>query len=531
MRGNPMGSPRRSPFLRRPTVAAWLLPLLVAPAGFSPAATLERPNVLLICIDDLRPVLGCYGGAAKTPHMDKFAGESAVFRRHYVQFPSCGPSRASMLGGRRPDSLGVYGNSGTDIVAQDPEHAPTLPMLFKQQGYATLSFGKVYHSKGANPGCGWSEPPWHPPNWTCYVNFDERERKKKDGGDWRPATEIYDGPDALHGDYQTADRAIAALEAHRDGHFFIAAGFYKPHLPFVAPKRFWDLYGPDEIRALEPARRAEGAADYGYAFREICSYGDSGGKMFTPDAMPTAGQTLDLIHAYYAATSFTDSHVGRLLAKIDELGLRENTAVVIWSDHGFHLGDQARWAKWTQFEADMRSPLIIRLPGKSAPSLGTDALVESVDIYPTIAAIAGLSAPPHLEGTSLLPLIHGEVDRVKDYARSQVAGLQANGHLMAYSLRTPEYRYVEWRDRTQQNRLVCRELYDLVSGGHEIKNIAEDPGQEATVEQHHRLILGGYASLQRDAPPIQGKRKKKRARDGTTTVPTTQKPPVEIARP
>ncbi|MCC6355116.1 MAG: sulfatase [Verrucomicrobiae bacterium] len=514
---------------RRAPARAFLLALLAVAPALSRAATPDHPNILLICIDDLRPVLGCYGGAAKTPHMDKFAGESVVFRRHYVQFPSCGPSRASMLGGRRPDSLGVYGNSGTDIVAQDPEHMPTLPMLFKRNGYTTLSFGKVYHSKGASPGCGWSEPPWHPPNWACYVNFKERERKKKEGWEWRPAMEIYDGPDSLHGDYQTADRVIAALEAHRDGPFFIAAGFYKPHLPFVAPKRFWDLYGPDEIRAVEPVRRAEGAADYGYAFREICSYGDNCGKMFTPDAMPTARQTLDLIHAYHAATSFTDSHVGRLLSKIDELGLRENTAVVLWSDHGFHLGDQARWAKWTQFEADMRSPLVIRLPGKSAPARGTDALVESVDIYPTITSIAGLAAPPHLEGISLLPLIRGEVDQVKQFARSQVAGLQANGHLMAYSLRTPGYRYVEWRDRMRQNQLVCRELYDLASVGHELKNLAEDPGQEMIVEQHHRLVLDGYASLQRDAQRPQAKRQKKRA--GASTAPEPQQPPNEIAHP
>jgi iduronate 2-sulfatase len=483
-----------------PSLSVLLLALHFAAAlGGTVRAADSRPNVLLICIDDLRPVLGCYGGAAKTPHMDRLAAESVMFRRHYVQFPSCGPSRASMLSGRRPDSFAVYGNSGTDVVAQEPDKRPTLPMLFKQHGYTALSFGKVYHGKGSDPGCGWSEPPWHPPSWDCYVNFSERQRKNRNLGDWRPAMEIYDGPDAAHGDYQTADQAIAALEKHRQGPFFIAVGFYKPHLPFVAPKRFWDLYQASDVRPLQPTRRAEGAGDFGYAFHEICSYGDGAGKMFTPDAMPTPEQTRDLIHAYYAAVSFSDSHVGRILAKLDEFGLRENTAIVLWADHGFHLGDQNRWAKWTQFEVDMHAPLMIRLPGSDPPARATDALVESVDVYPTLAAIARLPAPAHLEGVSLLPLIEGQTEQVKTSARSQVAGLRENNHLMAYSVRTQRHRYVEWRDRTQQYQLVHRELYDLGNEPQETRNIAEDPAQARVRAEHETLVAEGYASLRASA--------------------------------
>ena len=456
----------------------------------------DRPvNVLFICIDDLRPVLGCYGGAAKTPNIDRLASESAVFQRHYVQFPSCGPSRASMLSGRRPDSLGVYGNSGTDAATNDSAK-PTLPLLFKQNGYTTLSFGKVYHSKGNAPGCGWSEEAWHPPSWDCYVNFSEKERKKQDLGDWRPAMEIYDGADSLHGDYQTADQVITALETHRDGPFFIAAGFYKPHLPFVAPKRFWDLYRDDEIELLSPPHRADGASDLGYAFNELASYGREDHTMFSSENPPTEAEARALIHAYYAAVSFTDSHVGRLLDKLDELGLRDSTAVVLWADHGFHLGDQARWAKWTQFEADMRSPFMIRLPGKSVPVRACDALVESVDVYPTVAAIAGLPLPAHLEGVSLLPLLKGDVATVKDHARSQVVGLQTSKAFMAYSVRTATHRYVEWRDRTQANKLVHRGLYDLSELPHEMKNIADDPAQQTIIDKHHEFIENGYASLQ-----------------------------------
>lgn len=479
----------------------------------------DRPtNVLFICIDDLRPVLGCYGGAAKTPNIDQLAAESVIFQRHYVQFPSCGPSRASMLSGRRPDSLGVYGNSGTDAATNDPAR-PTLPLLFKRHGYTTLSFGKVYHSKGNAPGCGWRADAWHPPSWDCYVKFSEKERKKQNLGDWRPAMEIYDGPDELHGDYQTADQVIAAIEQHRDKPFFIAAGFYKPHLPFVAPKRFWNLYDDDEIELLPPLSRADGASDLGYAFNELASYGRDDHTLFSTENPPSEQEARDLIHAYYAAVSFTDSHVGRLLAKLDEFSLRDNTAVVLWADHGFHLGDQNRWAKWTQFEADMHSPLMIRLPGNAVPARTCDALVESVDVYPTVAAIAGLPLPAHLEGVSLLPLLQGDVATVKDHARSQVAGLQMSKNFMAYSVRTATYRCIEWRDRTQENKLVHRELYDLIEATHEVKNIADDPAQRAVVEKHHQLIENGYLSLQGVKPERpEGKptRKEHRAmRDGT----------------
>jgi len=269
-------------------------PLAVLVLGICQAQAADRPNVLLICIDDLRPVLGCYGGAAKTPNLDRFAETAVTFQRHYVQFPSCGPSRACMMGGVRPDTLRLYGNGGAAAVANEPRRRPTMPLFFRNHGYTTLSFGKTYHSKGGGPGFGWSDHPWHPPSgWTCYVDF-QMPKGEPQKGFWRPAFEIYDGPDSLHGDYQTADQAIKALEENRGKPFFIAAGFYKPHLPFVAPKRFWDLYTEEEIEPLQPGAIPQGAQRYQYSFREICSYGLDNGKLFTPDSMPTESQAIDL---------------------------------------------------------------------------------------------------------------------------------------------------------------------------------------------------------------------------------------------
>jgi len=454
-----------------------------------------RPNVLLVCFDDLRPVLGCYGGQAKTPNLDRFSESAVQFNRHYVQFPSCGPSRASMMSGLRADTLKLWGNAGAHAAAADPEGKPAMPLLFRNHGYTTLSFGKTYHGKGNGPGFGWSEEPRHPDSgWTCYVNFKDEGKQAK--GKWRPAYEIYDGPDNLHGDHQTAEQAIKALEENRKGPFFIAAGFYKPHLPFVAPKRFWDLYQDEQIQFLKPQEIPEKGVRHCYDWSEIWAYGDQQGKMFSKERPPNPEQTRAMIRAYYAAVSFNDEQFGRILAKLDELGLSEKTAVVVWSDHGFHLGDQERWAKWTQFEADMRSPLMIRLPGAHEGGKATDAIAETVDLYPTLAEYCGLKLPDHLEGTSQLPVIAGRSKQVKDVAYSVVRPLgKENGHLRVYSMRTPEYRYIEWRDPKDGNKLVGTELYDLTTAGAETRNLAGDAASGEIIKKLRLRMKAGYRSL------------------------------------
>ncbi|VGO21895.1 sulfatase [Pontiella sulfatireligans] len=466
--------------------------LLITLASVSMA---ENKNVLLICIDDIRPVMGCYGGAAKTPNLDKFAQSGAAFTRHYIQWPVCGPSRASMMGGLRPDSTGIYEIGNSWQISKRPDTHPTMPRYFMDHGYKTLSFGKTYHSKGVGKGFGWSETAWHPESgWTCYVDFEYVEGKKNQ---WRPAYEIYDGPDSKHNDFQTADKVIQALEENKDRLFFIAGGFYKPHLPFVAPKKYWDLYSDDEISAIDPASLPKGAGDFMYNWTEISSYGDSEGNLFSGDNGVGGKQTRDLIHAYYACVSFIDAQVGRIFQTLEKTGLAENTAVVIWGDHGFHLGDHGRWAKHTQFEQSMRSPLLARFPDRQKISGETQAIVESVDIYPTLCEYAGLKIPDFVEGKSFLPVVEGKGNG-KEAAFSQIRPVnrkKAESQVMAYSVRTKDFRYVEWRGLDDPSDVVWRELYDHRKDPEETVSILDNPEYAGVVKAHEKLVFENYGSL------------------------------------
>ena len=435
--------------------------------------------------------MGCYGGAAKTPQLDKLAKSAAVFARHYNQWPVCGPSRASMLGGLRPDSTGIYEIGSSWQISKRPDTHPTMPQYFQNNGYQTLGFGKVYHGKGAGEGYGWSQPPWKL-DWTCYVDFKYIEGQEKR---WRPAYEIYDGPDSKHNDFQTAEKVIQALGENKDRPFLIAGGFYKPHLPFVAPKKYWDLYSDDEIKKLDPASLPKGAADFMYNWNEISSYADPDGEMFSGDSGVGDKQAREMIHAYYASVSFIDAQVGRILEALEKNGLADKTAVVIWGDHGFHLGDHGRWAKHTQFEQAMRCPLIVRLPGQHAVTGVTKAIVESIDIYPTLCDFAGLRTPDFVEGQSFLPVIEGKSSG-KQAAFSQIRPVnRKQRNLMAYSVRTKDFRYVQWREPDNQNVIVWRELYDHRTDPEETISVIDDPQLADVVRQHEQLVLENYSSL------------------------------------
>jgi len=450
----------------------------------------EKRNVLLICVDDLRPVMGCYGGAAKTPRLDELAKSAAVFTRHYVQWPVCGPSRASMLGGLRPDTTGIYEIGDSWKIAQRPDTHPTPPRTFLSHGYRTLSFGKVFHNKGAGEGYGWSEPPWKL-DWTCYVNFKPTGKGRES---WRPAVEIYDGEPSRHNDYQTADQTIAALRVNKDRPFFIAAGFFKPHLPFVAPKSYFDLYTPEEIALLEPRERPVGAADHMYGWSEISSYGAIKGTLFTNDDAVTRRQARRMTHAYYACVSFIDAQIGRILDALDANGLSDSTAVVVWGDHGFHLGDHGRWAKHTQFEQAMRSPLMVRLPGQQKISGPTDAIAESVDLYPTLCEFAGLPIPEFVEGESLIPVLRGK-SQGKEAAFSQIRPVnRKDRNVMAYSVRTADFRYVEWRDADNGDIVGC-ELYDHRNDPEESVNVSDRAEFANVLARHEALVLKNHDSL------------------------------------
>ncbi len=413
------------------------------------------------------------------------------------------------MSGQRPRTHGGFEvSTATLYVCSKPDTAPTLPYYFKQNGYETQSFGKLYHSIVNYPGAGWSIPPWTPNlHWSYYVN----SVPAKTDGQYQPAIEIYQGPSSLHGDYQITSKVIQALKTTGGKPFCIFAGLHKPHLPFVAPQKYWDLYRNIKIHPLEPTAAPLNSYKDCYRYTELWSYGLESKKgrktLYSAARPPNPNQTLDLTRAYYACVSFADAQVGRLLDTLKELGLEDSTAVVLWGDHGFHLGDQERWGKNTQFETDMRSPLMIRLPGTTLRPGASDALVETVDIYPTLADYCDLPIPPHTEGVSLVPIISGEKNKVKTSALSEFLPFQGPFDrlpnltqdasttdipyrlpFMIYSLRNDNYRYIQWRDRNQKMKVVREELYDLRNTEYETTNIAGLPSHSAELQKLRNLM-------------------------------------------
>lgn len=483
------------------------LPLALAAGIPRSRAAQSKTNVLFIAVDDLRPQLGCYGHPRiHSPHIDRLASRGLRFDRAYCQQAVCAPTRASLLTGTRPDTTGVH-DLQTPLNTVRPDLV-SLPRHFRNNGYRTVSLGKIYHHANEDPHA-WSEPPWLPKGdwsggWRAYrdplsdlavrqsdaVLRAAWERERKAGG--RPAPPqygrgpAYEGPavpDSAYPDGMTCDKAVEELRRLRDQPFFLAAGFLKPHLPFNAPKKYWDLYSPEDIEL--PARgewpenmpRLAGS-DWG----ELRAY--SG----IPRQGPVDETTLRmLIHGYYACVSYTDAQVGRLLAELDRLGLRENTVVILWGDHGWKLGDYGAWCKHTNFELDTRVPMILSLPGARNAGAATSALVEYVDIYPTLAEACGLAVPDHCEGKSMLPLFENPARKWKAAAFSQYP---RGGGIMGYSLRTERWRYTEWI-RRQSGEIEARELYDHAESPVAAVNLAGLAEHAATVRELSALLDGG----------------------------------------
>ena len=380
----------------------------------SDGETHRRPNVLFIAADDLRADLGAYGHPfVHTPNIDRLAARGMLFERAYVQQPLCNPSRASIMTGLRPDRLGVT-DLFTHFRATHPDVA-TLPQLFMRHGYHAEGVGKIYHNWAQSDWRG-DAASWSVPQVMHYASH---------GSDTAvvagtvppdlagvPRTEMRDVPDDAYFDGRIADLAVEALSRLQDEPFFLGVGFWKPHAPFNAPKRYWDLYDRDEIGpALYPNPPADVPGITMHESREIFrEYTDrEGGE-------PTPAEEVTLRHGYYAAISYLDAQVGKVIGALDSLGLSDNTIVVFWSDHGYHLGEHALWSKRTNFELDARVPLIISAPGQAAPGGRTGSIVELLDLYPTLADLADLPAPAHLEGVTLRPLLDDPETAVKQVA-------------------------------------------------------------------------------------------------------------------
>ena len=462
----------------------------------------KRMNVLFIAVDDLRPQLGCYGQTQmKTPNIDALAERGLLFNRAYVQQAVCSPSRTSLLTGRRPDTTKVY-DLETHFRTTIPD-VVTLPQYFKQQGYHTQGFGKIYHG-GLDDAASWSVPHTHP-GGPAYgsreINERIAERRKqqqqqprqgRQGGNRErpekgPPWEVADVDDDALPDGKTAIGAIKALNEIKDKPFFLAVGFIKPHLPFVAPKKYFDLYPPEQIELPKNDQRPQGIPKYA-----VTNFGELRGYEGMPkDPEPiTADQARDLIRAYYAAVSYTDAQVGRVVAELDRLGLRENTIIVLWGDHGWHLGEQGQWCKHTNFENATRVPLIVSVPsGHPKPAVKTDALVETVDLYPTLCELAALGRPDGLEGTSFAPLF---ADPSRAWKRAAFSQYPREGRkVMGYSIRTDRYRYTEWQDSATRKSLAA-ELYDHETDPAETVNVADKADQVDTVKKLSAQLNAGW---------------------------------------
>jgi len=461
--------------------------------------TVRPPNVLFLAIDDLRPALGCYGDPlALTPHIDELARRGILFQRAYCQQAVCSPSRLSLLTGRRPDTIRVW-DLATHFRRARPD-AVTLPQHFKNHGYLTRSIGKILHGSGkpARDAPSWSEPPLYDVVRDPSLRYARRENREGRGLK-RVATESADVPDETYVDGLVCRAALEVIDelATKKQPFFLAVGFRKPHLPFCAPKRYWDLYDPkaipDPVPTTHPQRAPELAVR---SWMELEGYSD----------IPKTGEfpmtkRRELRHGYYACVSYIDALVGRLLERLEARNLTENTVICLWGDHGFHLGEQGLWTKANNYEWATRVPLILVPSGSKRTGKTTDALVELVDLYPTLAELCGLPVPEGLEGVSLEPLLQ-EPDRPwKTAAFSQFPRARneprhrGRGDFMGYALRTERYRYVEWR-HGETGAVEARELYDQTTDPDETINLAADRGRKADLSRFAaRLRAGWQAAL------------------------------------
>ena len=469
--------------------------------GESPVPA-KRPNVLFVVVDDLASTLGCYGDVvARTPNIDRLAAGGVRFDRAYNQLPLCNPTRASVMTGLRPDRIKVY-----DLDRHFRDEVPdavTLPQAFQKRDYLSARVGKIYHynvpaSIGTN---GFDDPP----SWNLRLNPKGRDksdealvfnaephRKISASLSWLAA----DGADEEQTDGMITTRAIELLEKNRKRPFFLAVGFFRPHTPFVAPKKYFDMYPLDELRL--PYAPANDRDDIPVAaFAHNCP---------VPHYNLERPVLLKALQAYYACVSFIDAQVGRLLAALDRLELAENTIVVFWSDHGYHLGEHnGIWQKRTLFEQAARAPLIIRAPGARGNGRSCSRIVEFVDIYPTVAALAGVPVPEGLDGRSLGPLLDDPGASWDGFAVTQVlrpADKRLASAVMGCSIRTERWRYTEWAEGREGV-----ELYDHRNDPLEFNNLAVKPDKAAkAIINSLRPLLRARASGVLPKTPFNPKR-------------------------
>ncbi|MBI5834667.1 MAG: sulfatase [Armatimonadetes bacterium] len=476
----------------------------------------DKLNVLFVAVDDLKPLIGCYGDkTVKTPNMDRLAARGMVFDRAYCQQAVCSPSRSSLLTGTRPDTTKVW-----DLVTHFRDALPdvvTLPQHFQANGWQAEGMGKIYHGGYDDPR-SWSVPSWLPRakavapaeaaacdyrwEYACSAADDWYEQQAEGlrfaqagakpptppqpprGRPWEALTM----PDEQTADGQIALHAVERLRANARQAFFLAVGFLKPHLPFVSPKKYWDLYDRDQFTLADNPDPPEGAPSFAKT-----TWGELRQYLGMPKTGPLSDdEARSMLHGYHAAVSFMDAQLGVVLDELDRLKLTERTAIVLWGDHGWHLGDHGFWCKHTNYESAAHAPLIMSVPAMKHAGEHTGALTEFVDIYPTLCDVCGIPKPAHLEGWSAAPVLDDPKRPWKRAAFSQYPrGMGPKGPGMGYALATERYRFVEWRPRRQPDDSVC-ELYDHQTDPKENHNLADRPAQAERVKEFRALIRAGW---------------------------------------
>jgi len=457
---------------------------LLALALVTTSAAQKKLNVLFIAVDDMNNDLGCFGHSlVKSPNIDRLAARGLRFDRAYCQFPLCNPSRASVLTGLRPDTTRVF-----DLRYHFRQGLPdvvTLPQMFMKSGYYVARVGKMYHY--GNPGDIGTDGLDDRSSWQERFNPAGRDKTalepdimnytpKRGLGSSMSLLADATGTDLEHTDGKVAAQTIELLEKHKNEPFFIGAGFYKPHCPYVTPKKYFDLYRMEQISL--PPLTPDTTTNYP-------ALALSGYKPW-PYVGVTTNQARECKRAYYAAISFVDAQIGRVLDAVDRLGLRDSTVIVFWSDHGYHLGEHGLWFKQSCFEESARVPLIISVPGLKTAGQASPRPVELIDLYPTLADLAGLSPPPGLQGASLRPLLFNPTAEWRRPAFTQVQ----RGEIPGDSVRTDRWRYTRW-DRGAKGE----ELYDHNNDPRELHNLAAIPQYASTVVELKTLLQQAHPTL------------------------------------
>ncbi len=517
-------------FLIMPIVAGWFIIGILSCNGPTESIKLaQKPNILFVSVDDLGPILGAYDDAyVKSPNFDEFAKNGMTFRNTYCQSAVCAPSRASLMTGLRPDSTRVW-HLGDKFRKINPATV-TMPQHFNKNGYYTVNIGKIFHNYMPD-SISWDEPDLRPaqfvrPDWmkrdgeTFYVN-KETQRKQKikrdiliakrpiyyaDGWNNGPAWEMEDVHDSIYYDgaqTELAKRTIARLSKNEQP-FFLALGYFRPHLPFAVPKKYWNLYDRDSLplapNSFIPKNSPIMALNSMY---ELKGY-DGFENLKHPTKNVMAVDTARVLkHGYYASVSYVDELFGQLIQHLKDLDIYENTIIIVWGDHGYKLGEHNSWSKMTNYNVDIQVPMMVYSPDQLNKGKQTFEITELVDIFPSLCELAGIDAPPYLQGTSFVPLIKNPELKWKTAAFSQFhrrPKVSPDGkRYMGYSIKNREYHYIEWyywnSELGERGNYVTSELYNSTLDPDENMNIAGFKENEGIVSELSTQLKKGWKAV------------------------------------